>query len=151
MQNTRFPRGDRLRPTHIKPSLLSLTALRCAKDLFCKRNLTYSLLQLSRTGDPAFISWVNVVLVLTPKEKNSNKKVSTDSHSNQVDLSKFFWLVTPCICLGCYSIIKHSKRSGQWQCISLAVNWTHSWILASAQQSLGKQVKYSPQVNMDIK
>lgn len=115
------------------------------------RETRQSLLQLPGTGDPVFISWVNMVFVLDPNKKKSNKKASTLSYLNQLDLSKSSWLMTPCLPLGCYSIIKHLRMSGQWQYVNSALNSTHNWIVAPAQWSLRKQVKYSPRGNMDIK
>jgi hypothetical protein len=51
--------------------------------------MTYPLQQHPRIGDPIFISWVNVVVVLDPNEKNSNRRASTGSYCKQADLSKF--------------------------------------------------------------
>lgn len=59
------------------------------KRPFRKRNMTYPLQQHPRIGDPIFISWVNVVVVLDPNEKNSNRRASTGSYCKQADLSKF--------------------------------------------------------------
>lgn len=59
------------------------------KRPFCKRNMTYPLQQNPRIGDPIFTSWVNVVVVFDPKEKNSNRKASTGSYCKQVRPLKF--------------------------------------------------------------